>query len=156
MQALAPIAAAAALSGLFAGPLPAQPYGQQYDQGDAQAQQVLGGVIDAIIGSRYNGGERKAVRRCSFAAVDEAQNQFRPWFRGSHQYAYPNYRGNVRVTAITSVDRRLGGVTVKGLLDTARNGWSNGPGRADLRFRCDADNSGRVTNVRVEPNNWRR
>lgn len=152
MKALAPLIAAAALGGGLAAPLAAQPY----SQGDVQTQRVLGGIVDALIGNRYNVSDRQAIRRCSFAAVDQAENQYRPYF-GNAPFAYAGYRGHVRVSAITDVNRKFGGVRVKGLLDTARYGYGNGPRGADLRFRCDVDNGGRVYNVRIERNPyWRR
>lgn len=152
MKPFAPFIAAAVFVGGLAAPLSAQPY----SQGDVQAQRVIGGIVDALIGNRYNVSDRQAIRRCSFAAVEQAENQYRPYF-GNAPFAYSGYRGHVRVSAITDVNRKFGGVRVKGLLDTARYGYGNGPRGADLRFRCDVDNAGRVYNVRIERNPyWRR
>ena len=139
------IAAASVTAGL-AAPLAAQ----------TQSERVIGGIIDSLVGNRYGVNDRQAIRRCGWAAVQEAENQYRPYFKGQ-KFAYPNYRGYVRVSAITDVDRRARGVRVRGLLDTARYGYGGGNRGSDLRFRCDVDYGGRVRNVRVEPNPyWRR
>lgn len=165
MKALTPIAAAAVLAGLAAAPAASQynPYPNQpgYDypaypgqsQGDAQPQRVIGGIVDALIGNRYNVSDRKAVRQCSVAAVWKAENQYAPYFRNQPS-AYQGYGGHIRVTAITDVKRRMGGVRVKGLLDSARYGYGKA---ADLSFRCDVDYGGRVQNVRIDRNGgyWR-
>jgi hypothetical protein len=169
MKALAPIAAAASLAGLVAAapavaqynPYPNQP-GYDYpaypgqSQGDAQAQRVIGGIVDALIGNRYDVSDRQAIRRCSFAAVRQAESQYAPYFRGQ-PYAYQGYGGHVRVTAITEVNRRRQGIRVKGLLNTARYGYGRSGRGADLSFRCDVDYRGNVYNVRLQGNGgfWR-
>ena len=77
----------------------------------------------------------------------------------------------MRVSAITDVQRRSGGMRVKGLIDSGvdyRGGYGGqayqGPGRGgqayatrypshnDLSFRCNLDNRGIVTSMRVERN----
>jgi len=180
MTRFAKIMAAAALAGLFAAPAGAQ-YGQPYPQtyppgtypgqpyggypgqpygGGYGGQGIIGGIIDGLIGNRYNVSDRQAVRQCAYAAVQRAENQYRPYF-GGQPYAYQGYNGYVRVTAITDVSRRSNGrVRVRGLLDTARGGYGGGGyggggyGRADLSFRCDVDYAGRVYNVDLD--NYRR
>jgi hypothetical protein len=154
MKAFAHIATAALLASGLSSPLAAQD--QTYSQGDATAQRVIGGVIDALIGNRYNVSDRQAIRSCTFAAVQQAENQYRPFFRGSN-FAYPGWNGFVRVTAITDVQRRAQGVRVRGLLDTARFGYVGGRRGSDAAFRCDVDRRGRVFDVRVDRNPyWRR
>ena len=149
MNALAPLTAVI----LLASGLPASATAQP--DGDVQAQNVIGGVIDALIGNRYNGGERQAIRRCGFAAVQRAENQYRPYF-GNSPFAYPGYRGHVRVAAITDVQPRLLVTRVKGLLSTARGNYG-GRGRADLSFRCDVARNGAISNLRIErTSHWRR
>jgi hypothetical protein len=149
MKALAPLTAALMLAAGLTGAAAAQP------EGEVQAQNVIGGVIDALIGNRYNGGERQAIRRCGFAAVQRAENQYRPCF-GNAPYAYHNYRGHVRVAAITDVRQRLLLTRVKGLLSTARGNYG-GRGRADLSFRCDVARNGAISNLQVERTSyWRR
>ena len=113
---------------------------------------MIGDIIDGLIGNRYAVSDRQAIRRCGWAAVDKAERQFRTQFRGRRGFAYPGYRGYVRVAAITDVSRGLlNRVRVRGLLDTGRNGYGGRYG-ADLAFRCDADRNGRVSDVRVERN----
>jgi opacity protein-like surface antigen len=118
---------------------------------NAEAQGVVGGIIDRLIGNRYNVSDRQAVRHCGSAAVDKAERQYRPYFN-DRPHAYPGYNGYVRVTAITDVQRRARGVRVRGLLDTARYGYGNGNRGADLSFRCDTDRRGRVSDVSLQRN----
>jgi hypothetical protein len=143
MNRFARLAVVAALAGGLAAPA--------FAQDDVQAQGVIGDIIDKLIGHKYNVNDRKAVRQCGWAAVDKAERDYRRYFTG-RPHAYPGYRGYVRVTAITDVQRRAKGVRVRGLLDTARYGYKGGRYGADLSFRCDTDRKGRVTDVRVERN----
>jgi hypothetical protein len=147
MKHLALLAAAAAA---LAGGLAASASAAQFEA-NAQSERVIGNIIDGLIGNRYNVSDRQAVRTCAWAAVRKAENQYRPEFRG-RPFAYPGYRGYVRVTAITDVQRRLRVVRVRGLMDTARFGYRGGRYGADLSFRCDVDRRGRVETVRIERN----
>jgi len=140
MNKLAYIVIAAAVGGLSAPAASAQ-------EGDMQAQGVINNIIDGLIGNRYH-SDRDAVRRCGWAAVDKAERQYRRYF-GGRPSAYPGYHGYVRVVAITDVQKRRPGVRVRGLLDTARNGY-RGRGRGDVSFRCDTDRRGRVQSVQLD------
>jgi hypothetical protein len=144
MNRLAYFGIAAALAGGLAAP------GSSAQEGDMQAQGVINNIIDGLIGNRYHVSDRDAIRRCGWAAVDKAERQYRRYFTGRPPYAYPGYHGYVRVVAITDVQRRKPGVRVRGLLDTARNGW-RGHGRGDVSFRCDTDRRGRVQSVQLTP-----
>jgi hypothetical protein len=145
MNRLTRLAAAAVLAGGMAAPAWAQV------EGNAQAQGVINDIVDGLVGKRYNVSDRQAIRQCSWAAVDKAERQYRPYFKG-RSHAYPGYNGYVRVTAITDVQRRSRGVRVRGLLDSARYGYGNGRRGAELSFRCDTDRKGRVETVRLERN----
>ena len=150
MKLIVPVIAAVVFAGGLSAPAVAQ------EELDAQSQRVIGGVIDALIGNRYNVTERQAVRRCAMAAVDKAERQYRGDFR-TQPVAYPGYRGHIRVSAITDVERRLLVTRVRGLLDTPRYGWHNGRRGSELSFRCDVNNHGNVSNVRIDRNPyWRR
>jgi hypothetical protein len=142
---------------------PQQGYGQGYgyDQG-YQNQSAVGAIIDSLIGNRYNVSDRQAIHRCASAAMDRARSQ--NW-NGGYPSAYPGYNSNLRVLAITDVQRRTAVVRVRGTL--GRRNWGgpgygygsdprygyngNGYNRADLSFRCDVDYAGYVRNVRIEP-----
>jgi hypothetical protein len=153
MKALAPSIAAALLAGGLATPALAVQV-----EANAHAESVIGDIIDGLVGHRYGVNDRQAIRRCGWAAVQRAENQYRRDFTG-RPVAYPGYRGYVRVAAITDVQRRFGGmVRVRGLLDTPRFGYGRGSRAADLVFRCDVDRRGRVQNVRVDanPHRWPR
>lgn len=151
MKALVPGIAAALITAGLAGPAFAA-----QDEMDAQSQRVIGGVIDSLIGNRYAVGDRQAVRRCAMAAVDRAERQNRGQFH-TLPVAYPGYRGHVRVTDITDVQRRLLVLRVKGLMTTARYGYRNGRRGSDLRFTCDVANNGRIQSLDIDRNPyWRR
>jgi hypothetical protein len=131
-------------------------YGQNYGYGYG-SNNVLGNIIDGLIGNRYQVNDRQAIRQCASAAVQRAENEYRPYFNRNMPYAYQGYNGYVRVTQITDVQRRSNGVRVRGLLDTARGGYNNGPYGGDLEFRCDVDYRGYISNVRISRNdNFRR
>ena len=162
------ILVAAALAGGVAAPLaaqyypqpypyPQQPYPQPYPQpgyGYGYGNNnVLGQIIDGLIGNRYNVSDRQAIRQCTFAAVNQAENQYRPYFGPNWRRPYQGYNGHIRVSQITDVQRRSSGVRVRGLLDTGlyRN-QPYGGGYGDLSFRCDVDYRGYVSNVRINRN----
>jgi hypothetical protein len=131
----------------------------------------LGTIIGQLLGNRYNVTDRTAVQQCASAAMTQASAQYRPQ-NGYGQppygnaYGYNNNRGyqqgyapNMRVTAITNVERRNNGIRVSGLLDSRAGyppnaqayGYQNNGYAAtgDLSFRCNVDYRGAVTNVRV-------
>jgi hypothetical protein len=132
---------------------------------------VIGNVIDQLLGNRYNVSDRRAVSQCATAAVAQAQNQYRGYgqqgYGQGYNQGYNQAYVNMRVTAITDVQRRSSGLRVKGLIDTGRvyaQGYGQGGygqgyanrgygGGGDLSFRCNVDYRGYVTNVRLERNN---
>jgi hypothetical protein len=151
-------------------------YPQQYPPGYGYQQQYGGNAIDQIIGqllgNRYNVTDRQAVSRCARAAMVQAQNQYRggygqgygsygqPYGQGYAQ-PYGGYTGNIRVTAITNVERRSNGLRVSGLLDSGLYrgqgygqpyGQGYGQGYGDLTFRCTVDYRGYVSDVRIRRN----
>jgi hypothetical protein len=84
---------------------------------------------------------------------------------------YPGVATSMRVSAITAVQRRSDGMRVKGLIDSGvdyRGGYggqayegvgyggqayaTRNPTHNDLSFRCNLDNRGIVTSMRVERN----
>ena len=145
------------------GYYPQQGYGQQPYGADPMSQ-----IINQLLGNRYNVSDRTAVRQCASAAVQQASAQYRQPY--GNAYGYDNNRGynqgynqgfaaNMRVTAITNVERRRGGLRVSGLLDS-RSGYppygqaygyqNNGQATTgDLSFRCNVDYRGTVSNVRI-------
>ena len=155
---------------------PQQGYGQQGYGYGYQDQNGLGAIIGQLLGNRYNVSDRTAVQQCASAAMAQANAQYRPQ-NGYGQpygnaYGYNDNRGygqgyygqgygmNMRVTAITNVERRQSGLRVSGLIDS-RGGSFPPYGQAygyqnqgyaatgDLSFRCNVDYRGAVTNVRV-------
>lgn len=150
---------------------PPQAYPQQYPQGYGQpgygynqgyAQNPVGAIIDQLLGNRYSVTDRQAVSQCASAVMVQAQSQYRPGYGQSYGQGYnQGYdRGaNMRVTAITDVQRRSGGLRVKGLIDTGmryggRQGYANNgyAGAGDLSFRCNVDYRGVVTNIKISRN----
>ena len=134
-------------------PYPGQQPGYGYPDQQYGNQNIVGSFIDQLIGNRYDVSDRQAIRRCGLAAVQEAESRYRPYFNGM-PFAYQGYRSHVRVSDITSVQRRLLVTRVKGYLDTTRRGnrdWNRRDrGDADLTFRCDVDRRGNVSDLRVE------
>ena len=158
-------------------PAPGQPgYGYYPQQGYVQQgygqpgygynqQGDIGSIIGQLLGNRYNVTDRTAIQQCASAAMAQASSQYRQQPYGN-AYGYNNnrsydrgYNGQMRVTAITNVERRRSGLRVSGLIDS-RNGYRpNGQAygyqnqgyaaTGDLSFRCNVDYRGAVTNVRI-------
>jgi len=150
MKGLAPMLAAALFGGGFAAPAIAQ------DEMDAQSQRVIGGAIDALIGNRYATTDREAIRRCAVAAVNKAERMHRGEFR-TQPVAYPGYRGHIRVSEVTDVQRRFQLIRVRGLMDTPRHGWGRGRRGSELSFRCDYTYKGKIAVLQVQRNPyWKR
>ena len=197
--ALTAAAAAGAIAAGFAAPAAAQyyppypqPYPQNYPPGYYPQQQygygnqgTMGQIIDQLLGNRYNVTDRAAVSRCASVAVQQAQARYTPYgydqgYPGQgypgQGYAYSQRYHSIRVTAITSVERRSNGLRIRGLLDSGRNGYGNGygygygnqgyPGQGypnqgygaqgyaygDLTFRCTVDYRGYVSDVKIDRN----
>jgi hypothetical protein len=162
-------------------PQPGYPQGQ-YDPN--QGQGGISQIIGQLLGNRYATNDRNAVERCATAAMAQANAQYRrsPYAQG---YGDPrrgygngyNAAMGMRVTAITDVRRRNGGVRVSGLLDSSFDGrppYGNAygyqgqgqgqgyqgqgyqgqryAGQGDLTFRCDVSYRGAVTGVRINRN----
>lgn len=165
MIMLARLLTAAALVGTAAAPAAAQypyPYPQPYPQTyppygyPGTGQGVVGTILDSLLG-RYAVNDRTAIRQCANAAIVQAQNQYRGYGGGYGGYPQPygGYAGyNIRVTAITDVERRSDGLRIRGLLDSGMYAQPYGvvATGGDLTFRCTVDYRGYVTNVRVRPN----
>jgi hypothetical protein len=178
MTSIARFLAAAAVLGAVAAPSAAQYYPQPQPQPYAYPQQnypqypqypqqnypgygygqgttgnPIVDVIDQLLGNRYNVTDRQAVRQCANAAMSQGSAQYRGGYGG-----YNN--GAMRVTSITSVERRNNGLRVSGLMSSggryANQGYNNrgygynnqGYGQ-QLSFRCNVDYRGAVTGLRV-------
>ncbi len=128
-------------------------YGYGYQQGTTG--NPVTDIIDQLLGNRYNVTDRQAVRQCANAAMSQASAQYRGGFGGGYN------NGAMRVTSITSVERRNNGLRVSGMLGSGgynryNQGYNNrGYGYANqgygqqLSFRCNVDYRGAVTGLRV-------
>ena len=171
-------------------PYPGQPgygYAQQGYAQQGYAQQGYGTnpveqIINQLLGnnSAYTVSDRTQVSRCAAAAVAQAQSQYQSQSRygayGQQGYdpRYPNSRyanaySQMRVTAITNVERRrYNSLRVTGLISSGMHAQPygnaygyNGQGyadpryaqAADLSFRCNVDSRGAVTGIRVSRSN---
>jgi len=134
---------------------PGQPYpGQQYPYGypgDGYNNGTVGGIIDQLLGNRYNVSDRQAIGRCASAALQRALGRY----PNGYAQSYPGYNRLMRVTAITDVQRRSNGLRVRGMLGGGmRYGYGRDPyGSADVSFRCDVDYAGYVRDVRIGEGN---
>ena len=138
LAALAGLAAPAAAQAPY--PYPPQTYpqpGYAYPQ-TGYPQQGYGypqqggimGVINQLLGNRYNSTDRSAVAQCAAAAQVQASRQFRPQgapYGNAYGYGQANPYGNAygynamqaaRVTGITNVERRRNGLRVSGLMSS--------------------------------------
>lgn len=133
------------------------------EQGYGTNQNVMGAIIDQLIGNRYNVTDRQAIHQCAYAAIQRAQG----YNYGGGGYGYPGYSGYhnyLRVTAINDVERRSNSVRVRGMLGSGGryntqpydprygyNGGGYGYGGGAFSFRCDVDYRGYVRNIHVDP-----
>jgi hypothetical protein len=181
MTSFTRLAAATAAIGCIAAPAAAQyaPYPQTYPQtypqqaypGYAQPygynQNPVGAIIDQLLGNRYNVTDRQAVSQCATAAMAQASAQYGGGYGGGYN-GYGNngynrgYSNNMRVTAITDVQRRNNGLRVTGRMSSGYGGQygyqNRGYGGNELSFRCNVDYRGAVTNIRInrDDNRYRR
>lgn len=146
--------AAAAFAGAaaIAVPAAAQPYSDPFAYQNP-GEQILQGVVDSLLGNRYNVTDRQAVRRCANASLAEAIDEFGPRRRDRRDRRdWRNHQ--MRVTAVTDVERRPTGLRVRGEIDSGLL-WAQPQRRrtrGDLSFRCNVDYNGRISNVRVDRN----
>jgi len=143
-------------------------YGQGYQQG--YSQNPVQQIIDSLLGNRYNVTDRQAVSRCASAALTQAQAQYggaygaygNNGYGQQNAYAY-NRASNMRVTAITDVQRRSNGLRVSGTMSSGAygnnaygyqgQGYQRAYAANALTFRCNVDYNGSVTGVRIRQAN---
>jgi hypothetical protein len=142
-------------------------------------------IVDQQLGTRYGASDKEAVARCVTAALAQGAILYGVnGYAGTDGYAgyagayrpgevgvpgFPGIATNMRVSAITAVQRRSDGMRVKGLIDSgvdyrgayggeAYQGAGPGgqpyatrhPSNNDLTFRCNLDTAGLVTSMHVE------
>jgi hypothetical protein len=185
MKALSLLTAAAALSA-SAAPAAAQPGGRPaVPPVPFVAPPLVRQIVDQTLGEKYAASERQAVARCATAALAQGAILYGVnGYAGTEGYAayvgayrpgatgvpgFPGVTANMRVSAITDVQRRPEGMRVKGLIDsgviyrgayggTAYEGPGQGgeayaakhPSNDDLVFRCNLDTAGLVSSLHVE------
>ena len=175
----------------YAQPVP-QPYPGQPGYGYAQpgygyaqpyASNPIEQIINQLLGNntQYTVSDRTAVSRCATAAVAQAQRQYSRYGYDNYGQAYgygqqgydPRYPNSgyanaysqMRVTAITNVERRrYNSLRVTGLISSSAYAqpYGNAYGYSgqryadpryaqsgDLSFRCTVDSRGAVSGVRV-------
>jgi hypothetical protein len=156
-------------------PQQAYPYPQQgYPQQGYQQQGGIAGIINQLLGNRYNAPDRTAVTQCAAAAQAQAATQVRQGYgynQGYQQGDGQQYRqayAQPRVTGITSVQRRNNnrGLSVTGTMSSGmahpygqqgsdprygQQGYNSGYANvvSDMSFRCNVDYRGQVTNVKI-------
>jgi len=179
MRILFLIAAGAALAGASAA-APPKPAPAPFN-----APAPIREVVDQQLGARYGASDKEAVARCATAALAQGAILYGVnGYAGTDGYAayvgayrpgaagvpgFPGIATNMRVSAITAVQRRSDGMRVKGLIDSGVDyrGASGGeayqgagpggqpyatlhPSNNDLTFRCNLDTAGLVTSMHVE------
>ena len=142
---------------------PQQAYPQQgYGYNGGYTQNPVGQIIDQLLGNHYNVTDRQAVSQCASAAMAQAAAQYGGGYNrgyGASNGYQRGYASEMRVTAVTGVQRRHNGLRVSGLMSS--NGGYRGQydhqnrnyAGGDVSFRCNVDYRGQVTNVRIGRNN---
>lgn len=158
---------------------PGYPYGGYGGYGYNQGG--LGAIIDQILGgNRYAYGvdQRFLVERCIAAVTNRVERQYGyarygyPYGQGA--YGAYGYSGSARVLGITDIDRDRRELQVRGIATANANmgaygspyggyGGYGGYGQpygqygyaqpaGELRFKCDIDYRGRVTDIDIDRN----
>jgi hypothetical protein len=182
MTSFTRIIGAAALLGGVAAPAAAQyaypqqsypqypQYPQQnypgYGYGQGTTGNPITDIVDQLLGNRYNVTDRQAVRQCANAAMSQASALYNGYNQnqGAYGQRYNNgyNNGAMRVTSITSVERRNNGLRVSGMMSSGGRyntqgynnrgyGYNNQGYGQQLSFRCNVDYRGAVTGLRVRP-----
>lgn len=127
---------------------PGYSYGQSYND-------PVSAVIDQLLGPGYSASDRSAVRQCAIAAMAQSQGQNGAYARGYESDEGP-YGSSLRLTAISSVERRADGLEVRGELSSGNDPYASAYGSygqsydpGSVSFRCKVDYRGVVTNVRL-------
>jgi hypothetical protein len=142
-------------------------------------------IVDRQLGARYGASDKEAIARCVTAALAQGAILYGVnGYAGTDGYAgyagayrpgaagvpgFPGIATNMRVSAITAVQRRSDGMRVKGLIDSGvdyRGGYggeayqgggvggqpysTRHPSNNDLAFRCNLDPAGLVSSLHVE------
>ncbi len=148
------VVAAALLS---AAPAAAQYYPQPYGYGYNNGANVIGQVLNQVLGGGnygyqqgygYGANSQVAVNQC----VNAVQARLSRSYAG-YGYGYGNAYGGARVLGISRVEPRSnGGLTVRGVASTGvQAGYGyNGQAVPDMTFRCRVDYRGYVSDVDLD------
>ena len=148
------VVAAALLS---AAPAAAQYYPQPYGYGYNNGANVIGQVLNQVLGGGAYGayGYNQGYGANSQVAINQCVNAVQARLSRSYSgygYGYGAY-GNARVLGISRVEPRSnGGLTIRGVASTgvsAGYGY-NGQAVPDLTFRCRVDYRGYVSDVDLD------
>lgn len=151
------VVAAALLS---AAPAAAQYYPQPYGYGYNNGANVIGQVINQVLGGGaygnqgygygYGANSQVGVNQCVNAVQARLARNYSSY--GGYNYGYNAY-GSARVLGISRVEPRSnGGLTVRGVASTGMSaGYGyNGQAVPDLTFRCRVDYRGYVSDVDID------
>ena len=162
----------------FAALASAAPAAAQYYPGYGQPN-VVGQVINQVLGGGYGVNSQAAVQRCAVAVEQRINAQYNRGYGGYGGYGgYNAYaQGGARVLGVTAVERRSGnGLRVRGVA-TARaqavgyggyggygqggyspyggyGGYAQPQQVGELSFRCNVDYRGYVTYVDIDRNRY--
>lgn len=160
-----------------AAPAAAQYYPGYGGYGSGYGAGGLGQIIEQLLGggNRYAYGvdQRALVNRCVAAVTNRidrtyAYNRYGQYGYGGYgAYGYGQAYGGARVLGITDIDRRSGGLRVRGVAtanaQAAAYGYGNQYGygspygyaqpTGELSFKCNIDYRGRITDIDLDRNN---
>lgn len=139
------------------------PASAQYYPGYGQGNQVLGQVLNQVLGGGVYGGygyngyaqhSQMMVQRCAAAVTDRINRQHGAYGAGYGGYGYnQGYgAGGARVVSITSVERRSNNrLRVRGLAQTNAYGAAYGGYQGgDLAFKCNIDARGYISDIDLD------
>ena len=126
-----------------AAPAAAQYY-PGYGYGTPYGGNVIGQVLNGVLGNGYGANSQVAVNQCA-AAVQQRLS-------GGYGYGYNGYgNGGGRVLGISRVEPRSNGeLVVRGVANSGRTAYGyNGQGQVDLTWKCKVDYRGFIRDIDI-------
>ena len=141
----------------------AAPAAAQYYPGNPYGGNVVGQVINQVLGGGYGGyggygygaGSQVAVNQCMNAV--QARLSRGGYGGGYSPYGYAGGYGHARVLGISRIEQRSnGGLTVRGVASSGMNagfgygGPYGGQQQVDLTFKCKVDYRGFISDIDID------
>nr|NUR37346.1 hypothetical protein [Sphingomonas sp.] len=143
------LAGGATIAALASAAPAAAQYYPGYGYGNPYGGNVVGQVINQALGGGYGGygmNSQEVVNICANAIQGRLSGGY-----GGYGYSSYGYAGGARVLGISRVEpRSSGGLRVRGVATSGRNGGYGYGQRPDLTWKCSVDYRGRIVGLDVD------